>query len=271
MASFVAAGIPEQARLAVQQAVAEGDTPAMALVALRNGQPWFEVAAGLADPDAGVQMTVDTPVRIASVSKPYVAATLLIVAAEQRLGLDAPISGLLPPHWRVALREGGYDPASITLDHLLTHSAGFPDHADSWRYKLISFMDEDRQWSALEQLEIMIAMGEPLFEPGAQYHYSDTGYVLLGEIIVGLVEEPLASVVRRRTRFAELGLSRTWWERFEQAPAGALPRARQFIYGFDVTGINATADLYGGGGLLASTHDMAAFFAALFAKEPPGG
>ncbi|MEH6584553.1 MAG: serine hydrolase domain-containing protein [Halioglobus sp.] len=270
-APVVTADIPELARQAVREAVSDRDAPAMAVVALRDGKPWFEVAAGLANPDAHIRMTVDTPVRIASVTKPYVAATLLILADQRQLPLDMPIAGLLSPQWQAVLRDGGYDPLRITLDHLLTHSAGFPDHADSWRYKLTAFLDKDREWKALEQLELMTAMGDPLFEPGTEYHYSDTGYVVLGEIITNLVEEPLSSVVRRHARFAALGLSNTWWERFEQAPGGAAPRARQYIYGFDVTDINATTDLFGGGGLLASTRDMAAFFAALFGNSPAGG
>ena len=103
----------------------------------------------------------------------------------------------------------------------------------------------------------------PIGPPGAKFQYSDTGYVLLGEIIERTAGDSLAAVARRELGFDRLGLATTWWEIAEPAPAGA-PRARQFLGKRDVTDVSATMDLYGGGGLVMSARDLARWTADLF-------
>ena len=65
----------------------------------------------------------------------------------------------------------------------------------------------------------------PIGPPGAKFQYSDTGYVLLGEIIERTAGDSLAAVARRELGFDRLGLATTWWEIAEPAPAGARARA----------------------------------------------
>ena len=160
------AAIPEKIEQGVEDAVASGDTPGMAVVAMRHGKHWFSVADGFADPGDNIAMTPQTPLRIASITKTYVAAALLKQAAQRQLQLDTPISGLLPGDWVTELHEAGYDTGRITLDHLLTHSAGFPDHADSIWYKLSAFLWRQQTWTPFEQLQVMTGFEQGAIHPG---------------------------------------------------------------------------------------------------------
>lgn len=69
-----------------------------------------------------------------------------------------------------------------------------------------------RRWSRTEQLALALEQPGPGGGPGACFRYSDTGYVLLGEIVERVTREPLGVAVRRLLRYELLGLRHTWWE-----------------------------------------------------------
>ena len=142
----------------------------------RLGLRW-EGAAGLAGPDA--PMTTLHPVRIASNTKTYVAAAVLRLAEEGRLGVDDPISPTCRPNRRHADRRR-LRPEPITVRHLLTHTHGLFDHSDSQKYGDAIMADPQHRWTRTEQVEAAMAWGQPWGAPGEIYTYCDTGYVLLG-------------------------------------------------------------------------------------------
>jgi D-alanyl-D-alanine carboxypeptidase len=80
-----------------------------------------------------------------------------------------------------------------------------------------------------------------------------------------VTQRPLAGAVRTLIGFRRLGLDHTWWETLEAAPAGSPPRAHQY-YGteFDNATLDASHDLFGGGGLVSTVDDVTRFYRALF-------
>lgn len=250
----------------VEEAVAghpEVRSAALALDSPALGLDW-EGAAGLADPVAGVAMTAAHPVRIASNTKTYVAATALRLREEGALGLDDPIETHLPPERVAALRGDGYSTSAITVRHLLTHTGGFFDHTDSPFYEEAIVEDPHHRWTREEQLRGLVEWGDPLGGPGEVYSYSDSGYVLLGEVLERVSGRPLHEAARDLLGYERLGMASTWWETLEPRPEGVLDRAHQFLGELDVTGFDPSFDLYGGGGLAATVGDMALFMRALF-------
>jgi D-alanyl-D-alanine carboxypeptidase len=237
-------------------------------VALSVDSPMLGVdwrgAAGVADPGSAEQMTADRPVRIASNTKTYVSATVLRLVEEGRMGVDDPIATLLPDDMVALLIGGGYRAEKMTVRHLLTHTSGLFDHSDSQQYGDAILADPQHRWTRTEQLEAAMAWGEPWGAPGEIYTYCDTGYVLLGDIIERVSGRPLPEAVRSLLRFDALNLRSTWWEDLEPAPAGLSKRAHQFIDDVDIFGFDPSFDLFGGGGLVSTVSDMAAFYRALF-------
>jgi D-alanyl-D-alanine carboxypeptidase len=248
----------------VFSALDKQEAPMAVFVSGKNVPAPWGAAVGLADASVGRSLTVDTPLRIASNSKTFVAATALRLWEQGRLDLDVSIAPLITPVLGQLLSAGGYNIESITVRQLLSHSAGLYDHGDDPRYMEAVLADPAHYWTREEQVRLAAEYAAPSKPSGAEFQYSDTGYILLGDIIERIAGESLAKVVRRELGFNKLGLESTWWELVEPQPSGTEARARQFLGVVDVTEVSATMDLYGGGGLVMSARDLATFTSALF-------
>jgi D-alanyl-D-alanine carboxypeptidase len=227
----------------------------------------WEYAVGLADPGRGEEMTPEHPVRIASNTKTYVAAAVLRLWEQDRLDLGDPIAKHLPPEFLSTLESDGYDPKSITIRHLLTHTSGLFDHGASEQYGDDIVADPVHRWTRSEQLQICVDAGDPLGEPGQVYNYSDTGYILLGKILEDVTGLNLAEAVWSLVDRERLGLDSTWFETLEPRPERTRERAHQFFGELDVTGFDPSFDLWGGGGIATTVGDLAEFTRSLFTGE----
>jgi D-alanyl-D-alanine carboxypeptidase len=257
-----ARGVASDAR-SLEADLAMVDAPAAIAVVDRRGG-LRTAAKGLADPTRGRAFTAATPLRVASNTKTFVAATVLRLWEQERINLDAPIGPLIAPELDTLLRGDGYNTGRITVRHLLSHSAGLYDHGGDPRYLQAVLADPRHVWTKAEQIGLLVDYADPQSAPGTEFRHSDDGYILLGDIVERITGQDLAAAVRRELRLDRLGLKETWWERKEQPPRSASTRARQFIGKLDATDIDASMDLYGGGGLVMSPRDLARFFAALF-------
>jgi D-alanyl-D-alanine carboxypeptidase len=223
----------------------------------------FHAAVGT-NPDDGQRLSADATFRIASVTKTFVAVAILRLVEDGKLAIDAPIAGLLPSPYPALLIDGGYDPSAITVRQLLAHTSGLFDYAQSDAYLEVVFSDPSRAWTREDQVRFAMEHGKPVGKPGEKFEYSDTGYILLGAVLETVTGKSLAAAIRELDRFDALGLTNTWLETLESEPAGALPRAPQTYDGTPLTAINATTDVWGGGGLVSNTRDVEGFFRALF-------
>lgn len=233
-------------------------------VSVRSDRFDVHVADGWADPAAEVPMTTETPVRIASNTKTFVACTAIVLAERGELDLDARIGPLLPYEWTQMLEADGYPCSEITVRQLLTHTAGVFEHVRSPRFMQRIRTQSDPEWTADEQVRLAVAAGDPTGAPGERFEYSDTGYVILGRILERTQDAPLAEVVRTELGLHRLGLDSTWWELVEPEPSWAEPRAHQFLGDVDTHDWHPSMDLFGGGGLVSTTEDLAKFYERLF-------
>ena len=168
---------------------------ATAAIALPDGTV-VTAATGLADVETGRAMTPETPMLAASIGKSFVAATVLSLESGGRLSRNDLLSVHLGDRpWFDALPNAG----TITVDHLLHHTAGLPDHVHLPRFQ--------QDWTRLttgegdfdpEQLMAFVAGREALFAPGEAWAYSDTGYVLLGLVIEEVTGQGWHEAVRAR-------------------------------------------------------------------------
>ena len=182
-----------------------------------------------------------------------------------RLSVDDIVTRHLPATSLEPLRRDGYDVDHITIRHLLTHTAGIYDYATDPHFQTLVLGMPNHRWTRAEQVDSAMIWGAPYAPPGKVFHYTDTGYILLGEIIERRSGKSLADAYRSLLRFEALGLGSTWLETLEPRPAGVPDLAHQYLGDADTRGIDPSFDLYGGGGLAATTSDMARFTRALFA------
>jgi D-alanyl-D-alanine carboxypeptidase len=225
----------------------------------------YSISSGVSDLSTSSPLSPNGTARIASNTKTYIAVSVLRLWEQGMLELDDPISKHISGKHARILKSDGYDLNKITIRHLLTHTAGLFDHAGSNTYIQQVFANPSHEWTRTEQVQGCVDWGDPLFEPGEQFSYSDTGYILLGEIIENVTEKSLGEAVRELIDFKKLGLDATWWEKIEQKPSTAPDRIHQYFREMDTYNFDPSLDLYGGGGLVANTKDMARFYQELFA------
>jgi D-alanyl-D-alanine carboxypeptidase len=249
---------------AVEADLAANPTVPGEAVAVRAPGLDVVVAAGSADVARGTPLRADTPFRIASVTKTFVAAAVLRLVEKHRIRLRDPIARHLSAESVAVLRADGYRPRHITVRQLLLHTAGLFDYATSDAYDELNTTDPQRVWTRPEQLRFATEHGDPIGAPGERFHYSDTGYVLLGEILERVTGTPLPTAVRELVGFRRLGLDHTYWESLEPPVPADGERAHQYYDSFDNIVLDASSDLYGGGGLVSTVSDLTRFFRALF-------
>ncbi|HGM9948552.1 TPA: serine hydrolase domain-containing protein [Providencia rettgeri] len=210
----------------------------------------------------GMPLTVDTPLRIASNTKTFTAAAILRLTEMGKLSIDDAIPKYIDPQYN-ALLSSQYNTQAITIRHLLEHSSGLLDHADGDYLKAV-LKQPNYVWSRTEQIEMYMRKQFPTFSPAESFIYSDTGYILLGDIIERITGKSLGLAVRELLHFDTIGLESAYWESLEQPSQDSAPRARQYLGKWDGTHIHASMDAYGGGGLVMSSKQMAIFLEALF-------
>jgi CubicO group peptidase (beta-lactamase class C family) len=139
-----------------------------AVLVTRGGSTLVRAAAGMADVQAGVGCTPDTRFQIASVSKQFTAAAVMLLVESGVLSLGEPITAWLPDipaHWR-----------HVTLHQLLTHTSGL----GHWRD--VPGFDDSRPGTSAEFLAQFAAV--PLHSaPGSAWRYSSPGFLLAALIV----------------------------------------------------------------------------------------
>ncbi|NEK20692.1 serine hydrolase domain-containing protein [Rhizobium leguminosarum] len=226
------------------------------------------VAAGVTERSGSEPLTTAHPVRISSVTKPFVAAAILRLWEMDKIELARSIDSYLAVEHISILKNGGYDAKAITVRHLLSHTAGLRDvfYTNAFTQMLPKLMSGQvrHRFTLEEQLKMAMEDG-PRFPPGAAFEYSDTGYLLLGAILEQVTGKSMAAT-RELVDFDRLGLASTWWEVLEVEREGVLTRAHQYEYacGWDSYDEDPPHDLFGGGGMISTPRDLATFFHALF-------
>jgi D-alanyl-D-alanine carboxypeptidase len=222
-------------------------------------------AAGFSDKDANIPMKPEQSFRIASVTKTFVASTILKLWEDGKLSLDDPVTKYISKEHAAILESGGYAVNKITIRHLLSHSSGLYDHAQSENYFVKIQEDPAHKWTRTEQVQKAVEWGKPVGAIGERFSYSDTGYILLGEIIEKITGKSMNDAIRKELNFRKLGLADTWIEGF-RSPAKE-NRIHQYFGDADTYNYSPSIDLYGGGGFLSTTSDLAKYFQLLFNRR----
>lgn len=227
-----------------------------------HGRTWA-VAAGRSDTVTKQPLRADQPVRIASNTKTYVAASLLRLVEQGRLSLSDPLSKHVPAAFDSLLRRDGYNTDVITIEQVMSHRAGFAEHPAVPSFVARLRTQPRYHWTREEQIRWLVDSLAPIGAPGAQFRYSDSGYILLGAIIERYTGKNLGVAVRELVGFDKIGLTHAWWETLEPMPRGVAARAHQYMGGFDSYDIDPSFDMYGGGGIVTPVAELGAFLTAL--------
>jgi CubicO group peptidase (beta-lactamase class C family) len=227
----------------------QGAVPGACLAVLDAGVPILRRAYGLADLERRVAATAATNYRLASMSKQFTSAAVLLLAEDGRLSINDPIRRWLPTLPDAA--DG------MIIRHLLTHTSGLVDYED-----LIP-QERSSQLRDHEVLRLLEGENRRHFQPGAQYRYSNSGYALLALIVEQASGDRYAEFLRKRI-FRPLGMQTTL--AYEAGVSTVAHRAFGYSAAAQTwlrTDQSLTSATLGDGGIYSSIDDLANWDAAL--------
>ncbi|RKH30269.1 class A beta-lactamase-related serine hydrolase [Corallococcus praedator] len=186
----------------IEDAVSKGVTPGVSLaVASDEGSTWLG-AAGVGDVERNQPMSAQHRFRAGSILKTLVATAVLQAVEQGTLALEDTLTERLP----ASVTDRIENAQSITVAMLLAHRSGIPEWVTD-ETNLAIMADPEHLWT-LEEI-LGIAGAQPsAFPPGSGYGYSNTNYVLLGEILSAAEGRSWRAIVRERV-IERAGLSHT--------------------------------------------------------------
>lgn len=196
--------------------------------AVRDGDRTWQGASGVADVRTGRRVTPEMEHRVGSVTKTFVATALMQQVERGRLRLDAPIGGYLPD--LVAGQRG----EQITVRMILNHTSGIGDYVSYAFPSLLDpsakSLDEGRfRHLTPKQLVDWGLQAPPTGAPGENWSYSNTNYILAGQLLEKLTGAKAETYIRDNV-IRRAGLKHTY---FPKGPRikGAHPRMYESLYG----------------------------------------
>jgi D-alanyl-D-alanine carboxypeptidase len=261
---FPAEGVGHDFQAILESEVQENMPGIIFTIQSEDGEISWSGAAGVSDIGSAEPLTSERTFRIASVTKTFVAASILRLMEMGSLQLDDLLSEHISSAHNKILSED-YPMDQITIRQVLRHSAGFFDHTNAPEFLDAVLSNPKHEWTRTEQLRLGVEQGGPIGPPGYQFSYSDTGYILLGEIIEKYTQSDLDEGIKSLLRLEDLDLNRTDFERKD--PLSDSLRIHQYFQGMDIYEFSPTLDYYGGGGLLSTTNELVYFFKALFQNQ----
>lgn len=208
------------------------------LIAVK-GETVYNKSFGYANKATGERLTSTSTFQLASTSKPFTAAAILMLVEEGKIALDDPIQEVYPK----------FPYQGVTIRHLLSHRSGLPDYLNFTKaYTKQTYLDN-------QELVDILTLRKPkaLARPNAVFKYNNTNYALLAAIVEKLSGKSFADFCEERI-FEPLGMNNTWvWH-----PTQAHKKGQ--TYGYSRSWVPRKPDMFDGvsgdKGIYSTTEDM---------------
>lgn len=244
----------------------EKNAPGMAAMLVRNGSIEYRKVFGFANLESRTPITPDTQFLLASLTKQFTAMAIMILSERHKLQFDDSLAKFCPEFPAYA--------RTITIRNLLNHTAGLTQYDDILGVKL----DENyfrssksppaaHELTAAEVLQLLSRQEKLRFPPGDKFEYSDSAYVVLGQIIERVTGERYAEFLKE-TIFDPLEMRETLVvdERKQKVPRLALGYAKRDGKWRDVT-YSPENSVYGEDGIYSTINDLYKWDQALYTEK----
>jgi CubicO group peptidase (beta-lactamase class C family) len=236
--------------------------PGAAVMVQKDGRFLYIGSRGVADMQAMRPIDGRTNFRLASLSKQFTAAAVMMLVRDGQLGYEDTLTRIFPDF-----------PAygrTITVRHLLQHTSGLPDYEDLMPAADPAVPPEQAQIDDAGVLELLKKQPAGWFAPGALWRYSNSGYVVLGLIVEKISGKAFASFLRDRV-----------FEPLKMTGTVAFVRGRNTVadraFGYTKEGgkwrftdQSATSATLGDGGVYSSIYNLSLWDEALRRHLPLG-
>lgn len=232
--------------------------PGIAYGVIVDGKLLHVAASGLRDVPSKSPVDTSSVFRIASMTKSFTALAILQLRDAGKLALDDPAEKYVPE--MRTLKYPTSDAPKITVRHLLSHSAGFPED-NPWGDQQLARTDAE--------LSAMIRSGIPFSNaPGIAYEYSNFGFAILGRIVVNVSGMPYARYIREKV-LLPLGMTSTTMET-RAVPATRVAHGYRLQDGQWLEEAPLPDGSFGAmGGMLTSSADLARWVGLMLSAWPP--
>lgn len=229
------------------------DAPGAAVLVKWKGEVVLRKGYGMAQMDLGIPVAPEQVFEIGSVTKQFTAALVLRLAQDGKLALSDPITKFFPQ-----MSFGG---AAITLEQLLSHTAGVPNYTD-----MPEWIPRWREDMSVETL-FALFRDKPLdFPPGTLWSYSNSGYILLGAVIEQVTGKSYEAVVESEL-FARLGMKDSRYGHQEEIVRGRVAGYVKGPEGWANAPYLSLTQPYAAGSLMSTVDDLARWSDALEAGK----
>ena len=230
-------------------------SPGCSLGVIQDGQLAYARGYGMASLDHGVPLGPRSVFRIASTSKQFTAFAIQLLVDDGKVDLDADVRSYLPE-----LPE--YE-SPVTVRQLLHHTSGYRDYL---ALTYLAGMREDDYYTDPEVLDLLSRQRQLNFPPNDEHLYSNSGYFLLGQIVLRASGKTLRGFAAEEI-FAPLGMRQTHFhdDHNEIVPGRAIGYSPAEKGGFEIS--LTTLDMIGDGGVFTSIEDLARWDANFYAPR----
>ncbi len=246
-----------------QAMIARRQTPGLSVSVLKNGALLYSRGFGLGDISTGAAATPQSGFRIASVTKQFTAAAILLLAGDGRLSVTDPLARFLPDYPNAA---------AITLAEMMSHTAGLGDYINGQDATVLG-QAQTRDYTTDELLAIIRASTSQRSRPGTRYAYSNSGFALLGIVVERVSGLPFAQFLQQRI-FNPVGMAGTGIDSSAAAPACCGYRPNHLAgAGFGPVYPVSPSFIGGAGAIRSCTEDLCRWHDALLhgrVLEPAG-
>jgi len=227
-------------------------------------------AAGKTGKEFAEIVTVNHPYYSASIGKTFTATLIGMLCEEGVISYNDSISRYLGDELLAGLfiYEGKDYKDQVTIKQLLSHMSGVGDYYEdpvSQGDTMVELLlkEQDRIWSPLELVSFTRENQKAIARPGEVFHYSDTGYILLGFLIEAVTSQEFHEVLHERI-LDPLGMNDTYLI-FKSKPTNPQKYdiLEVYVNGTDLSDTNALSFDWSGGGLVTTMSDLLIFSKAL--------
>jgi serine beta-lactamase-like protein LACTB len=225
----------------------EANQPGAVVLLMQNDKILFQKGYGLANVELNVAIQPDMIFRIGSITKQFTAAAVMVLAEEGKVDLNTSIANYLenlPKAWK-----------KITVEQLLNHTSGIPDYS----YSKIFWKHMHENLTPIDLLELYVSKFPLDFEPGTQYRYTNTGYIVLGMLIEKITGQSYGLFLQKRF-FESLDLKHTRYARDTDLVPGMVSG---YASGLQPAPFWSATQKYAAGALVSNAEDLARWTLAL--------
>ena len=175
-----------------------------AVLVAEGGDVIYKKGIGYANAEWKIPNAPDVKYRLGSITKQFTSMLIMQLVEKGKINLNGKLSEYLP-YYRKDVGD------KVTIHQLLTHTSGIPDYTQSSDF----MRNEIRNPLSAKALVEKYCSGDLEFEPGAQWKYDNSGYVILGAVIEQVTGKPYEAVLKENI-LKPLGMNSTGYDHYEE-------------------------------------------------------